>query len=265
MQILIYGRHTANHKKIASDLAKRLHLPLLTDNYCLEAVQKLCDETGDFICDSVYVKDIKHRGITIFIDRCLSDVTEDILTVYNKTTETVNTCSDSVFSYDNYQLVINYTYHTEDFVVNWIINSIVDGSAFSKGIYLPAELVIPSEFQEIPTEFNEYDYKYMEFNIQKFKSTYIVYDNLQYVIQKWKKGDLLKVHGSLSELSSFALGNSSDYYWWSDYVPDYDGVRRLNTMLAKYCYNIDAPDYDLVLTQLSENGNALKKLNELGY
>ena len=55
------------------------------------------------------------------------------------------------------------------------------------------------------------------------------------------------------------------YSKWFELLDMDSSVAELNIMLTKYCSSFDSYDTDLMFVNLSQNGNPVKRLIELGY
>lgn len=291
MKFTVSGSPGSNHILVAEMLANRLSLDLITAE---DLVSKYTKEKGiDYTEFSKHVNAQYDSDINSIITASLTqnyvldslcgfDLVEDSIKVFLYTELTSENAlprtryidkkierkfvqdatGSDMFDSTNYDYYINCTGLTEDYIVQFIIDKLTKGE---KGCYISANLVVPDRIDvEVNLSANYREDNY--FNITKFYSTYILHDNYEQAILATYNNDLLRVSGDeIKKIDEAVVLGLPMYSKWFELLAMDSSIAELNIMLTKYCSSFDSYDTDLMFVNLSQNGNPVKRLIELGY
>lgn len=292
MKIVIGGMPGSGHTAISRKVADRLGLDFMcakdvTNSICssnhvdvkmhsmqfvndlaqsVDSILKIFIEShDDYLCDAVLFNKNTEGVISIFID---SELTAEVSLPYSvyRRRRTLREYFRTVHNRDcfdtsQYDIVINRTLCTDDYIVQFIIDLLSRGE---RGYYVPCGICLPLNAPavlELTTHL-----KSTEFSIGKFFGLHVIEDNLSQAMLHAKHNKLLKVRDSvlhnITELEIKPMYNYTE--WFYNVTKDYSVV-QLSTMLARHCSKFDMFDVESAFVELTVNGNPVKRLIELGY
>lgn len=165
-------------------------------------------------------------------------------------------------SMKGYRLVINTTGLTVDYVVQHIIDCIVNGDS---GHFMPIGMLLPdAPVEELSGDLEDYHlYTNRVFRVKRFYSSCILVDDFEQAQLYAYHNKMLKVNVyTVDKLTPLTM---KEYEDWSRII-DYDNYSaRLGIMLSKYCAKFALYDSDETYCTLAQNGNPYKKLIEMGF
>lgn len=272
MQIKITGKPCTYSDNIAKLLASRFNLPYFNDTSFADTdiitdMNQQLSNMNDYVCSSILASKLDAKGISICLDSSLVSVdttSADLHDLYLQEQSNLLTYGQDIYDPSNYDVYIVRSGMTDEAVVDFIVSIFVDGTIFDGGIYVPANMCIPSKEVKFDSHKLTYD-KYETFEIAKLLSTYVLLDKVSMAKLFYNNYRLLKVDGMFKTLNDYTIGSVSDYYWWSDIIQDTTGVFKNSLMLARYCQHKGSVDADLVLEKLQQDGDPIKHLIKLGY
>lgn len=298
MQILITGSPTSNHRRISAMLAYRLDLNYISaydiaENFCkscgisLEQFNKHTDkaiddqfnqcllarlnEEQDYVCDCMGISQLPIPGLKIFLDRELFEETGDVSETYkkivNEKAASYNMFGVNIYDPEHYDMYVITNGKSADYMVQWIIDAIVDATYLNKGIYIPAYMCIPNT-TELPVSNDAYFKRKTNFSILKFMCAYILDGDLTQAVLNAEHDGLLYVPFDQYITTMAPPENIQPvafYETWLNQVKDPNGVALISLMMANYCHAMESYNYELAYTNFTVNGNPVKRLIELGF
>lgn len=161
-----------------------------------------------------------------------------------------------------YRLTVNTTGLTVDYVVQHIIDCIVDGR---DGHYMPIGMLLPDDIvTPLSGDLDDYHmYPDRVFRVKRFYSSCILVDDFNQAQLYAYHNRMLKVNEySVEELAPLSM---KDYEDWGKIIGYDNYSARLGIMLSKYCAKFALYDSDETYCSLAQNGNPYKKLIEMGF
>ena len=161
-----------------------------------------------------------------------------------------------------YDIVVNVTGLSIEYVVQHIIDCIIDGR---RGHYMPANILLPGDnFSILEGDLDSYfRYPDLLFRVSRFYSSCFLED-------EFKQAQLYVHHNKLLRVSVFPVDEvsllpMSEYERYGKCLGlDYERT-LLGLMLSKYCSKFGLYDSDKTYCTLAQNGSPRKKLIEMGF
>lgn len=164
-----------------------------------------------------------------------------------------------VFNPEAYTIAINTTDLSVDFVVQHIIDCIIDGK---RGYYLPVSLLLPKHVVE-PCDMGDYRDIGVIFKVTHFYASYILEDWFNQAQLYARDNKLLRCNVFPTE--KYRPMPLEYYAKWGHMVSSDNYVALLGSMLSKYCAKFSLYDADEAFCTLCQNGNPYNKLIEMGF
>lgn len=163
---------------------------------------------------------------------------------------------------EGYRLIINTTGLSVEYIVQHIIDCIVDGTS---GHYMPIGILLPDDMvTPLSGDLDDYHrYTNKVFRVKRFYSSCILVDEFEQAQLYAYHNKMLKVNVySTDKLSPLCM---KEYEEWSRIIQQDNYPARLGIMLSKYCAKFALYDSDETYCTLAQNGNPYKKLIEMGF
>ena len=292
MRVIISGAPGSEHGEIARALANRLSLNYISaktfsTEYCtkynldyteyskhnvsthdIDVYNSILTSSlvkDDFVLDAIVDINRFQNCTTIYIDR---EFTSEVayprnLFLQQRAEDRLrNNLSIPDTFMSKYNIVIDRTGLTNDYVVQFIVDLFISGSC---GYFIPANLCLPIE-NIIPSTLPAILDESVSFEIGRYYCNYMLYTDVGQAILHCNNSKLLRVaRNSVFGIADTQLQKISDYEDWFSMLGVDCSNAKLNLLLSKYCISINEKDYATIYTNLVQNGNPIRLLEELGF
>lgn len=276
MRIAISGSPGSRHHKIASMLADRLTLELISARELIStlpitepdrerktrtsefdiklnvALLQAALNYDDYVADGLVSFNIPDT-VKIYIDR---DLTEEILypeTLLEEYIEDIAFRDKYVWNASP-DIYLNRTTLSDDRVVDIIIAALVKGG---KHCYVPLTLCLPNT--EIVNAMSELNYGIESVRLEKYNNLFIITHYVANEDLSIEETDVVDVISPITDITKTTLNHPALYMEWMQKLKHKE-ILTLNLLLNRYCKDKGIISIYDTYAKLMHNGNALSKL-----